>query len=59
MVQNNQKTGFFAVFLNLGLFWAPPNGPQKMLKGLQVDKMYGSMSKLANKPLTKLLGPFF
>jgi hypothetical protein len=29
-----------------------------MLKGLQVSKTYGPMSKLENKPLTKLLGPF-
>jgi hypothetical protein len=38
--------------------WAPPNEPQKVLEGLQVDRMYVPISKLENKPLTKSLGPF-
>jgi hypothetical protein len=59
MVQNNQKTGFYAVFGHFGAIWAPPNGSKKVDKGLQVGKMYGSMCKNENKPLTKSLGPFF
>jgi hypothetical protein len=58
MVQNNQKTGFY-VFFHFGAVWAPPTGPKKIPKGLQVDKTCGPMSKLENKPLTKLLSPFF
>jgi hypothetical protein len=34
-------------------FWAPPNGPKKVLKGLKVGGMYFPMSKLENKPQTK------
>jgi hypothetical protein len=44
---------------HVGAIWAPPNGPKKVPKGLQVDRIYGTMRKLINKPLTKLLGPFF
>jgi hypothetical protein len=46
-------------FFDLGVIWAPPNGPKKVSKGQQVEEMYGPMSMLENKPLTKLLGPFF
>jgi hypothetical protein len=44
------------------VIWGPfghPSKPQKIHKGLQVGGMYGLMSKLENKPLTKSLGPFF
>jgi hypothetical protein len=34
------------------------NGPKKVIKGPQVGGTYDPMSKLKNKPLTKLLGPF-
>jgi hypothetical protein len=33
-------------------------GPKKVLKGSQVGGTYGPMSKLKNKPLSELLGPF-
>jgi hypothetical protein len=59
MVQSNQKTVFYAVFAFLGAIWAPPNRPKKVPKGLQVGEMYGPMSKLENKLLTKSSGPFF
>jgi hypothetical protein len=59
MVRNNPQTSFYAVFSILGAIWVPQNGPKKVLKGLQVGWTYGPMSKLKNKPLTKLLGPFF
>jgi hypothetical protein len=39
--------------------WAPPNGPKKVLKGLQVEYVYNLMYKLKNKRITKSLGPFF
>jgi hypothetical protein len=39
--------------------WATPNGPKKVLKGLQVECMYSFMYKLKNKPITKSLSPFF
>jgi hypothetical protein len=60
MVQNNQKTGFYAVFF--GAIWGflgTPDGLKKVDKGPQVGGIYGPMSKLKNKPLTKSLGPFF
>jgi hypothetical protein len=60
MVRNNQKTGFYAVFfLHCMAIWAPPNRPKKVAKGSQVGGRYGPTSKLNNKHLTKLLGPFF
>jgi hypothetical protein len=40
MVQNNPKIVFYAILGHLGT----PNGPKKVLKGLQVDWMYGQMS---------------
>jgi hypothetical protein len=46
MVQKKQKTGFCAVFGHFGAIWPPPNGPIKVSKNPQVDKMYGPMSKL-------------
>jgi hypothetical protein len=46
-------------FFHFGAIWAPPNEPKKILKNLQVGKTYGPMSELENKPLTKLIGPFF
>jgi hypothetical protein len=59
MVRNNQKTGFYAVFfLHYGAIWAPSNGPKLVPKGLQVSGMYGPMSELKNKLLTKFLGLF-
>jgi hypothetical protein len=36
--------------------WAPPNEPKKINKGLQVGRMYGPISKLKKKPITKSLG---
>jgi hypothetical protein len=47
------------LFFYLGAVWAPPNGPKKVAKGPQVGGRYGPMSKLKNKPQTKLLGAFF
>jgi hypothetical protein len=38
---------------------ARPNGNKRELKGPQFGGMYGPMSNLENKPLTKSLGPFF
>jgi hypothetical protein len=59
MVRNNQKTGFYAGFFHFGAIWAPSNGPEKVPKGPQIGRRYDLMSKLKNKPVTKLLGPFF
>jgi hypothetical protein len=56
MVQNNQKIVYFMPFLAI---WAHPNGQKKVLRGPQVGGMYGSMSELEKRPLTKLLDPFF
>jgi hypothetical protein len=52
---------FYAVFFIFSIWaiWAPPNGPKKVPEGQQVGETYGPMSELKNKPLTKLLGPFF
>jgi hypothetical protein len=67
MVQNNQKTNFHLVS-HFGAIWAPAtgpkkwapsNGPKKLLQGPQVGGKFGPIPKLRNKPLTKLLGPFF
>jgi hypothetical protein len=56
IVLKKSENSFF--MLDWGI-WAPPNGPKKVHKGPQVDRMYVPMSKLENKPLTKSLGPFF
>ena len=48
--KTTRKQIFYAVFRD---FWAPPNGPKKIDKGPQVSRMYGLMSELKNKPLTK------
>jgi hypothetical protein len=45
-------------FLSIVAIWATPNQPKKIPKGLQVGKMYGAMSKLKKKPLTRALGAF-
>jgi hypothetical protein len=58
MVQNNQKTGFMMFLVILGPFRHPQMDLKKVDKGLQMGGMYGPMSKLRNKPLTKSLGPF-
>jgi hypothetical protein len=58
MVQNNQKTVFYAAFVFWGAIWAPQNQPKKVPKGFQLGEMYGLMSKLKNKPLTKAAGAF-
>jgi hypothetical protein len=58
MVQNIQKTGLMMFFDHFGAIYGPLNGLKKVNKGLQMGGMYDSMSKLKNKPLTKLLGPF-
>jgi hypothetical protein len=55
MVQNNQKTSFYAVFGYSGAIWAL----KKINKGPQVGGMFGPMSELKNNPLTKSFGPFF
>jgi hypothetical protein len=55
MVKNNQKIGFMLFLAIL----ASPNGPKKILRGLQVGGMYGPMSGLEKRPLTKLLDKFF
>jgi hypothetical protein len=55
MVQNNQKTVFYAVSGHVGAIWAL----KKINKDPQVGKMFGLMSELKNKPLTKSFGPFF
>jgi hypothetical protein len=49
MVKNNQKTGFYAVFGHFGAIWVTPSGPKKVLKELQVGKIYGPMFKYKNK----------
>jgi hypothetical protein len=54
--KTTRKQVFYAVF---GHFGAAPNGTKKIHKGLQVSKMYGLMSELKNKPITKSLGLFF
>jgi hypothetical protein len=53
MVQNNQKTGIYAVFGHLGAIWTP----KKKNKSPQVGGMFGSMSEIRNKPHTKSFGP--
>jgi len=55
MVQNSQKIFLYAVLGHLGT----PNGPKKVVKDQQVGWMYGLMSELKNRPLTKSVGPFF
>ena len=59
MVETTTKQVLMLFFFHFGAIWAPPNGPKKVLKDLQVEGTYGPMSKLKNKPLTKLFGPFF
>jgi hypothetical protein len=59
MVRKNSNQVCYAVFGHLGAIWTSPSEPQKIQKRPQVDGMYGPMSKLLNKPLTKSLGPFF
>jgi hypothetical protein len=54
MVQNNQKSFFMLFWGILGHF-----GPKKIQKGLQLGGMFGPMSELKNKPLTKSLGLLF
>jgi hypothetical protein len=56
MVHNNQK--IFFPHAVLGHFWAPPNGPKKLCKGLHVGKIYGPIAELEKKPITKSIGPF-
>jgi hypothetical protein len=46
-------------FFNFEAIWAPQNAPKKVPQGPQVGRTYGPISKLKNKPLTKLLGPYF
>ena len=60
MVQNNHKKVFFMLFfVNVGPLGHPQMDKKKVDKGLQVGGMYGPMSKLKDKPLTKSLGPLF
>jgi hypothetical protein len=46
MVQNNQKTVFYAVFDHFRAIWAPPRRLKKVAKGPQVGKIYNPMCKL-------------
>jgi hypothetical protein len=55
MAQNNQRIVFDVVFGN----WGTQNGPKKVNIGPQVGGMYGPMSELKNKPLTKSGCPIF
>jgi hypothetical protein len=48
--KTTRKQVCYAVFCHFGV---PPNGPKKIGKGPQVGRMYGLMSELENKPLTK------
>jgi hypothetical protein len=52
--ETTRKQVFMLFFLHFGAIWAPPYEPKKVLKGPQVGRTYGPMSKLKNKPLTKL-----
>jgi hypothetical protein len=56
------KEVFYPVLLpfwgHLGTPKWTQKGPKKVLKGPQVGRMYVSMSKHKNKPLTKSLSPF-
>jgi hypothetical protein len=54
----NQVFILFFVY-HFGAIWAPPNGPKQVPEGPQVGGTYGRITKLKNKPLTKLLGPFY
>jgi hypothetical protein len=51
MVQNSLKTGVNDIFGHLGT-------PKCTQKGKSLKCMYVLMSKLKNKPLTNLIGPF-
>jgi hypothetical protein len=59
--KTTRKQGFFMLFFfyHFEAIRVPQNGPKKVNKGPPVGMMYGPMSKLKNKSLTKLLGPFF
>jgi hypothetical protein len=50
------KNSFFMMFWGI---LAPPNGPKKVHRGPQVDRMYVPMFNLENRPLAISLGPFF
>jgi hypothetical protein len=56
--KTTRKLFSYAAFVFFGAIWALPNQPKKVPKGLKVGDMYGPMSKLENKPLTKVLGAF-
>jgi hypothetical protein len=43
-VKSSSKQPENSLFMLFWGIWAPPNGPEKVNKGLQVDKMYGPMS---------------
>jgi hypothetical protein len=43
----------YAVIGHLWAIWATPKEPKKVLKGPQVDRMYGPMSKLKDKSFRK------
>jgi hypothetical protein len=52
-IQNNQKTGFLYRFCPFWGHLGIPKWTQKGAQRLQVAGMYGPMSKLKIKPLTK------
>jgi hypothetical protein len=57
--KTTRKQVFYAVFGHFGAIGAFPNGSKKVHKGLQVDGMYGPISKHRNRPLSKSLGSIF
>jgi hypothetical protein len=50
---------YWVFFAHFRAIWASPNGSKKVHKGLQINGMYGPMSKHRNRPLSKSLGPIF
>jgi hypothetical protein len=52
-IQNNQKTGFLYPFWPFWGHLGIPKWTQKGTQRLKVAGIYGPMSKLKNKPLTK------
>jgi hypothetical protein len=56
--KTTRKQFYYAVFSHFGVIWASSNGSKRVLKGLQVDRMYG-LSKHRNRPLSKSLAPLF
>jgi hypothetical protein len=57
--KTTRKHVFHVIFGRFRDIWAPSNGLNEVDKGPQLSRMYGPMSKLKNKSLTKSFGPFF